>query len=585
MNNIPKNLTKSIFLELCRYQSFRDYVSTRVSLPDDISLELYRNPAAWRVPPLARGNFNQDGDKVNRLLRRGKLIKYLQSNIDFFYEVICDFIQINPVFIGVSNAIKKMAVEYTVGQLYNPRFAKRTSVQLQHDIIGVVSAAMRYIKVSPGTFTQFVEYFNAHLLPKAITQRCKHLNFDFIFKENTTDEEKKTAALEYIAREAIAALEAEDLGMELSLVTALKSVINNKMVDDTLKNFFDRVVIINLDKRTDRWEAVQNKLAAIKWPFKEPERFSAYDGTEMPVPIGWKDGAGTWGCLLSHREVIGRAIKDKLGNVLILEDDIFFVDNFENLVAQFIAEIPENWGQIMLGGQFFDGSKAKDVTDNVRQVSLCHRAHAYAVRGDFMKYMYTKLNSTYGHVDHIMNTFQDRYKVYAPMQFLIGQDGSKSDISGREKSPDLIRNAPEPGVPIFLIKPVPSLIEEVINAKATLPLYTGVSGRINPDGLDERLNIILHGIKFHEMLSTEPTKKAALAQIHNWMMQGLWYARSLYPSKYLTIITREGFEDCFVEAGYPSLNIVKIDSLEQLAAAIAKEQKSTPEVLETQFAN
>jgi len=82
-----------------------------------------------------------------------------------------------------------------------------------------------------------------------------------------------------------------------------------------INEFFDKVVVINLDRRTDRMEKLvpQLKELGIKY-----ERFSAVDAKELdidPIVAGLK----------SHLQVI----KDNLGKkILVLEDDAYFVEDF-----------------------------------------------------------------------------------------------------------------------------------------------------------------------------------------------------------------------------------------------------------------
>jgi hypothetical protein len=339
----------------------------------------------------------------------------------------------------------------------------------------------------------------------------------------------------------------------------IKEIVMGKLnkimsYEDMLKNYFDRVVIINLDRREDRWKAIQDKFSKINWPFKEPERFSAYDGNSLPAPIGWTEGAGTWGCLLSHREVLGRAIQDGLQSVLVLEDDIFFAPNFETRVLEFLKGVPENWDQIMLGGQYFDNTKVYDISPEIRKVSLCHRAHAYAVKGNFMKYMYSKLCSSYGHVDHILNTFQERYNVYTPRHFLIGQDGSPSDISGKQTSPDLLRNPPDKDTPVFVLAPDIELHKQVVSSD--LPLHFGV---VSDTGVTKEI----------ENLVNRPINSLPFA-IHNFLISSVWFARSVYPSKYSTILNPEGLLLDQILQSKGKVNLIYIESVDQLKEAISK---------------
>jgi len=210
--------------------------------------------------------------------------------------------------------------------------------------------------------------------------------------------------------------------------------------DMNLKKHFDRVVLINLKRRPDRLARVKAALKECRWPFKQPEIFEAVDGLISPPPAGWRASPGAWGCLQSHRQILSRAIADGVKNILVLEDDACFAENFREDVEAFLAAVPEDWDQLMLGGQHLNhhGAPTK-VKEGVVRCTDCERTHGYAIRGEFMRQLCArwlgggKFNGN-EHCDKIMGRdpeMQLAHKVYAPEFFLIGQDrDEKSDIFG-----------------------------------------------------------------------------------------------------------------------------------------------------------
>ena len=222
---------------------------------------------------------------------------------------------------------------------------------------------------------------------------------------------------------------------------------------DHLAGYFDRVVVINLKRRPDRLDAFWEEIERANWPFAKPQVFHAIDGNKVPSPHDWDAGGGAWGCMQSHRQILEQAIMDEVDKLLVLEDDMCLSSDFVQRITDFLARVPRDWGQLMLGGQHSEDSTSRVKKDIVRCTN-CQRTHAYAIRGRFMRALYRQWVSTSGHCDHRMGEIQGRYRVYAPDPFIFGQAEGKSDISGafnprkfwvppKRRAPVVLLNAPQ----------------------------------------------------------------------------------------------------------------------------------------------
>ena len=47
-------------------------------------------------------------------------------------------------------------------------------------------------------------------------------------------------------------------------------------------------------------------------------------------------------------------------NILVLEDDILFCDNFKNKLIKYYEQVPEDWDIIYLGGSRMRGTKISE---------------------------------------------------------------------------------------------------------------------------------------------------------------------------------------------------------------------------------
>ncbi|HVU85661.1 MAG TPA: glycosyltransferase family 25 protein, partial [Puia sp.] len=225
----------------------------------------------------------------------------------------------------------------------------------------------------------------------------------------------------------------------------------------SLKQYFDRVVVINLKRRPDRLERLHEALKKCDWPFKRPQVFHAIDGHTIPVPRKFKSGPGAWGCNCSHRMVMEEAISDGVENLLILEDDVCFVKKFRQEVEKFLQSVPEDWDGLMIGGQHLNKAGPPVlVKPGVYRCVDCERCHCYALRGKYLRKLCRRLKGGGKFDGTIYNDLimgkdpelQIAHKVYAPQYFLAGQDRTQSDISGMVM-PRKFWNPPGPNLPVI----------------------------------------------------------------------------------------------------------------------------------------
>ena len=106
--------------------------------------------------------------------------------------------------------------------------------------------------------------------------------------------------------------------------------------------FVDKVIYINLDHRQDRRDIMKKFFEKGKFPADKIVRFPAI-----------KHQRGTIGCTESHAEVLRIAKRNKWKNVLILEDDLEWLDlERQYPILEKLAAVPK-WDVIMLMGWYY----------------------------------------------------------------------------------------------------------------------------------------------------------------------------------------------------------------------------------------
>ena len=136
-------------------------------------------------------------------------------------------------------------------------------------------------------------------------------------------------------------------------------------------NDIKHVFYINLTHRIDRKEHVEKELNKIGL---KAERFNA---------IKTKNGA--IGCSMSHLKILENANKNNLNHVLIVEDDIQFLDPemFKGQINKFFKLHCNNWDVILLAGN--NMPPYEKIDDTCIKVSRCQTTTGYIVNGHYIK--------------------------------------------------------------------------------------------------------------------------------------------------------------------------------------------------------
>jgi hypothetical protein len=104
--------------------------------------------------------------------------------------------------------------------------------------------------------------------------------------------------------------------------------------------FFDAIYCINLDRQTQRWEAVTKRFERLGIA----HRIRRFAAIETP----WSHHIG---CALSHRAILAEAKAQGLDNILVFEDDVLFSESAIEELRTNVDELRSRpWSTLYLGG-------------------------------------------------------------------------------------------------------------------------------------------------------------------------------------------------------------------------------------------
>jgi len=214
-----------------------------------------------------------------------------------------------------------------------------------------------------------------------------------------------------------------------------------------LDDYFGRVLVISLPGAEARAKRALAELRD-KGLSDRATVFRAVDGRVSTPSDWWQSGQGAWGCMQSHYRLVQDALLDGMETVMAIEDDCIWQRKAGELAAEFLSQVPDDWGQIYFGGQHRTANRPEwiDGRPAVLRARSVHRTHAYAIHRRimpaFLKHIIYAPDYVSAakarvpqkrHIDHQLEEAHRRgdWKVYVPSFWLAGQGENHSSINGK----------------------------------------------------------------------------------------------------------------------------------------------------------
>lgn len=209
---------------------------------------------------------------------------------------------------------------------------------------------------------------------------------------------------------------------------------------NNINNIFDKIFVINLDHRKDRWNECITLFE--KYGIKNYERFSAISPNLKEIPykqyqyfiVNKKDWyvPGAVGCKLSHLNIIKLAKNRGYKNFLVLEDD-FCIDKISNefntIIYKSMMELGSEWDMLYLGGNNLQKPVKINNNKYIHKAVKTNTTHAYAMNSSIYDKCINEINECGTEIDeYYKNNVQNKCKCYCIFPSLIKQRESVSDI-------------------------------------------------------------------------------------------------------------------------------------------------------------
>jgi glycosyl transferase family 25 len=196
-----------------------------------------------------------------------------------------------------------------------------------------------------------------------------------------------------------------------------------------MKNYFEKIYCINLDRREDRWVETFEELN--KWGLNDcVSRYSGIDGNTLNNDTIINNGE--LGILTTHINIITEAKENNYTNILILEDDIEFTEEIKNL-EKYMSQVPSDWDILYFGGNhnIHEGEKINKINDNVIKCSRTYTTHCIVLRNTIYDKCLNLIKGCDKPVDMYYSDLQKELNVYSLYPSVALQRVSYSDIQNK----------------------------------------------------------------------------------------------------------------------------------------------------------
>lgn len=140
--------------------------------------------------------------------------------------------------------------------------------------------------------------------------------------------------------------------------------------------------------------------------------------------------SGELGILETHFNLIKKCKEDKLNNVLIMEDDVFFTNEFKNL-ENYMSKVPNDWDFILFGGNHVYGKPPIKINDKVLKLNHTVALHCVVIKNTMFDVILNILNKKTKQVDAHYADLQKGYNTYCFYPNLAKQSVGFSDIQNK----------------------------------------------------------------------------------------------------------------------------------------------------------
>lgn len=196
---------------------------------------------------------------------------------------------------------------------------------------------------------------------------------------------------------------------------------------------FDKVYLINLDRRPDRLENFQQEVE--KYDLGDYEKISAVDGQSLDISkYNTNLNPGEIGVILSNLQIINNAKSNNYKKILIIEDDCYFTEEVKNIEEYFML-LPDDWEMLYMGGNHNTHMGIPPpikVNQKIQKLHSSFSAHLVGIKSDMYDFIEKSLKNLKEPLDVSYARLQKSFNAYSFFPAIAKQKSDYSDIQNKK---------------------------------------------------------------------------------------------------------------------------------------------------------
>lgn len=198
-----------------------------------------------------------------------------------------------------------------------------------------------------------------------------------------------------------------------------------------LNDLSNSIYVINLKERLDRKDHITSQLQKINC--ENYILFEAVNGKKIDNPT--RLSPGMFGLIKTYLNIYNDWKKDPKENILIIEDDCVFVEDFNQKLSEYVSYVPEDWDMLYFGANhnYHMGEKTTTVNEKCIKLNHSYSAHCVLIKSHVFEELIFGIQTFTIQNDVMMANLQKKYNAYSSVPNLTSQLPNFSDIENEIK--------------------------------------------------------------------------------------------------------------------------------------------------------